>query len=49
MNAQSRKDTLELFRTDPTFTVILVSLKCGSLGLNLTCANHVCLMDFVRF
>lgn len=49
MNAREREDRLNIFRSDPRVTVILVSLKCGSLGLNLTCANRVCLMDVVSF
>ena len=45
MNAREREDVLQIFRHDPHTNVILISLKCGSLGLNLTCANRVCLMD----
>ncbi len=47
MKAREREDRLNIFRSDPSVTVILISLKCGSLGLNLTCANRVCLMDVV--
>jgi len=45
MNNNDREDTLQEFRSDPTITVMLMSLKAGSLGLNLTEANHVILMD----
>ncbi|KAI8149543.1 SNF2 family N-terminal domain-containing protein [Fennellomyces sp. T-0311] len=40
-----RERNLDALRTDPECTVMLISLKCGSLGLNLTAANHVILMD----
>ncbi|KAK9702890.1 hypothetical protein K7432_011017, partial [Basidiobolus ranarum] len=29
----------------PETTVLLISLKCGALGLNLTCANRGILLD----
>jgi SNF2 family DNA or RNA helicase len=45
MNAKEREQVLSVFRENSKYNVILVSLKCGSLGLNLTCANRVCLMD----
>ena len=45
MTAREREEQLYIFRTDPQVNIILISLKCGSLGLNLTCANRVCLMD----
>ncbi|ORZ37173.1 SNF2 family N-terminal domain-domain-containing protein [Catenaria anguillulae PL171] len=40
-----RKQVLEQFRTDPSITVLLMSLQCGSVGLNLTCASRVILFD----
>ncbi|KAJ8327773.1 hypothetical protein O5D80_004108 [Batrachochytrium dendrobatidis] len=45
MHAKQRDDSIRRFRDDPDILVILVSLKCGSLGLNLTCANRVILTD----
>ncbi|KAH6585349.1 hypothetical protein BASA61_006915 [Batrachochytrium salamandrivorans] len=45
MDAKERDNSLRQLRDDPETTVILVSLKCGSLGLNLTCANRVILTD----
>ncbi|KAI9101632.1 SNF2 family N-terminal domain-containing protein [Phlyctochytrium arcticum] len=45
MSATERDEALRQLRTDPQTNIILVSLKCGSLGLNLTCANHVILLD----
>ncbi|KAJ3078059.1 hypothetical protein HDU99_000803, partial [Rhizoclosmatium hyalinum] len=46
MNADQRDRSIQALTHDPDTTVILVSLKCGSLGLNLTCANHVIMVDF---
>ncbi|KAL1922392.1 uncharacterized protein VTP21DRAFT_9931 [Calcarisporiella thermophila] len=40
-----RERSIELLQTDPDTTVMLISLKCGSLGLNLSAANHVILLD----
>ncbi len=45
MNANAREAALKAFREKPDTNVLLISIKCGSLGLNLTCANHVFLMD----
>lgn len=36
---------LEKIKSDPKCTVLLISLKCGSVGLNLTCCSRVILMD----
>ncbi|KAJ3210536.1 hypothetical protein HDU82_007940 [Entophlyctis luteolus] len=46
MTAEVRDDSIRRLRDDPETRVILVSLKCGSLGLNLTCANRVIIVDF---
>ncbi|KAJ3187887.1 hypothetical protein HDU85_006280 [Gaertneriomyces sp. JEL0708] len=45
MSAAQRDNALTALRSDPKITVILVSLKCGSLGLNLTCCNRVMMLD----
>jgi len=45
MDIKQRADTVGKFFDDPEVKVLLVSTKCGSLGLNLTCANRVILMD----
>ncbi|KAI8881727.1 hypothetical protein K501DRAFT_334481 [Backusella circina FSU 941] len=45
MSIKQRADTVNQFFEDPSITCLLVSTKCGSLGLNLTVANRVILMD----
>ncbi|KAJ3281004.1 hypothetical protein HK104_000270 [Borealophlyctis nickersoniae] len=45
MSAADRDAALGQLAKDDKTTVLLVSLKCGSLGLNLTCANRVILLD----
>ncbi|KAJ3041272.1 hypothetical protein HDV00_009665 [Rhizophlyctis rosea] len=45
MSAVDRDIAVRRLATRNDTTVLLVSMKCGSLGLNLTCANHVILLD----
>ncbi|RKP13546.1 SNF2 family N-terminal domain-containing protein [Piptocephalis cylindrospora] len=45
MSSVKREQALESFRTDPSKKVLLISLMSGSVGLNLTSANHVILLD----
>ncbi|GAA6057214.1 hypothetical protein JCM3770_003264 [Rhodotorula araucariae] len=45
MNQRERADALQTIRTDPRCTIILVSIKCGAVGLNLTCCSRVVLLD----
>ncbi|GAA5898540.1 hypothetical protein JCM6882_007810 [Rhodosporidiobolus microsporus] len=45
LNAKKKEEALEKIREDPLCTVILVSLKCGAVGLNLTCCSRVLLLD----
>jgi len=45
MSLKEKEDSLEEFRTEPKCRVMLMSLKCGGLGLNLTCASRVIITD----
>jgi len=45
MSLPAREDTLKKFRGDKTIRILLMSLKCGGLGLNLTVASRVFMMD----
>lgn len=40
-----REASLDALRGDSATTILLISLKCGSLGLNLTAAEQVILLD----
>ncbi|KAJ3224177.1 hypothetical protein HDU78_011071 [Chytriomyces hyalinus] len=40
-----KERSLTQFRNDPNCSVCIMSLMCGSLGINLTCANNVILTD----
>jgi len=45
MSRAARSAALETFRTDPSILVILVSITAGGLGLNLTSASKVYVME----
>lgn len=45
MAQAARVREIERFRNDPSVRVFLISMKAGGLGLNLTCANHVYILD----
>ena len=45
MSRIQRSASLEVFRTDPEISVILVSISAGGLGLNLTTASKVYVME----
>ena len=45
MSQKDRAKTLTAFSTRPKFTVLLLSLRAGGVGLNLTCAKRVFMMD----
>jgi DNA repair protein RAD16 len=45
MNVKARDAALKEFREDNNVRVLLMSLKAGGVALNLTCANHIFLMD----
>ncbi|MEE8523918.1 MAG: DEAD/DEAH box helicase, partial [Thermoanaerobaculia bacterium] len=42
---QNRGEVVERFQTDPDCNLFLISLKAGGLGLNLTAAGYVFLLD----
>ena len=42
---RNRKQVVEQFQNDPNTKVFLISLKAGGLGLNLTAAEYVFLLD----
>ncbi|WAR53304.1 hypothetical protein PtB15_2B735 [Puccinia triticina] len=44
-SADEKTRALDKIKSDPKCTVLLISLKCGSVGLNLTCCSRVILMD----
>lgn len=45
MRNDNREASLERLRTDPKTRILLCSLKCGSLGLNLTAASRVVILE----
>lgn len=45
MSRPSRSRSLNLFSNDPSIEVILVSLQAGGVGLNLTAASRVYVME----
>ncbi|MBL8716809.1 MAG: DEAD/DEAH box helicase [Myxococcales bacterium] len=44
-STKDRAAVVERFQTDPDVPVLLLSLKAGGVGLNLTAADHVFLLD----
>jgi SNF2 family DNA or RNA helicase len=44
-SSNDRKDQVEKFNRDPNLKVFLISIKAGGLGLNLTQADYVFLLD----
>ena len=42
---RNRADRVENFQTNPEISIFLISLKAGGLGLNLTAAEYVYLLD----
>ncbi|KAF4991396.1 hypothetical protein FGRMN_7855 [Fusarium graminum] len=45
MKNDEREESLRKLRTDPETRILLCSLKCGSLGLNLTAATRVVILE----
>ena len=45
MNAKTRNEAVEAFTDDSNITIMLISLKAGNSGLNLTAASQVIVFD----
>jgi len=45
MNTAERTNAVRCFKRNPEYSIMLMSLKCGGVGLNLTCANRVVSLD----
>lgn len=45
MRPDAREESLRQLRTEPKCRILLCSLKCGSLGLNLTAASRVIIVE----
>ena len=45
MRNDAREASLQALRTDPKTRILLCSLRCGSLGLNLTAASRVVILE----
>jgi len=45
MSSQNRRKNIQSFASDPSVKIFLISLKAGGMGLNLTAANTVFLLD----
>ncbi|KZM25989.1 uncharacterized protein EKO05_0009128 [Ascochyta rabiei] len=45
MSLQARDKTIKKFASDPESRILLASLRCGGLGLNLTMASRVIMID----
>jgi SNF2 family DNA or RNA helicase len=44
-STQNRQDIVDQFQTSPEISIFLASLRAGGMGLNLTEADHVFLVD----
>ena len=44
-SSMDRKDQVERFNKDPNLKIFLISIKAGGLGLNLTQADYVFILD----
>lgn len=45
MSIAKRDQTIEIFREDDSVKILIASLKCGGIGLNLTMASRVICVD----
>ena len=46
LSQKAREQLLHKFRTDPSYTLLLISLKAGGVGLNLVSASCVFFLDW---
>ena len=44
-NQRQREEAVKKFQKDPTCSLFLISLKAGGVGLNLTAADYVFILD----
>ncbi len=44
-STKNRKEQVDLFQTNPDIPIFLISLKAGGVGLNLTAADYVFILD----
>lgn len=45
LSLQERNDVEQRFQNDPRYQILLITVQCGGIGLNLTAANHVIHFD----
>ena len=45
VSVDKRQEALDLFQTDPPTTVLLLTARSGAVGLTLTAASHVFLLE----
>ena len=45
LDTQAALQAIEAFQRDPPTTVFLLSMRSGAVGINLTAANHIFLME----
>lgn len=45
VTASKRRDVLDAFKSDPNVKVLLLSISCGAVGLNLTAASRAYIME----
>ncbi|CAN3376772.1 hypothetical protein DIURU_001552 [Diutina rugosa] len=45
MSVDAKNDTVKRFYQDDQYKVMFLSLKAGNVGLTLTCASHIIMMD----
>jgi len=47
MSLKRRKDALDAFKEDENVPVFLLNKQCGAVGLNLTIATHIMILECV--